>query len=351
DQNTGSDPSLTRAAKWLRECISEHENCNQVNCPTDWVPHRLLDVGSRCPFSDVIRLKQTEGWQTPVRYAALSHCWGDIQPLKLVNENLPTLVHGILLGDLPMTFQDSVRTIRRLGIQYLWIDSLCIIQDSKKDWDIESSLMTYVYGGSMLNIAAAASNNCAGGLFQNRLSSYLGPCRFSVASQDGASTLRYQLRNPDLWNTEFGSATLNTRAWVVQERMLSPRTLAFTRAQLFWECRHKRACDEFPSGYPVEYFDKPPMTFELPSLHNKLKTQVLVGPINRILVENLAEQLSLAWHKLVMLYSRQKITFEEDKLVALSWLAILFAQQVHGEYLAGLWKSTLLADLLWEVNT
>jgi len=88
------------------------------------------------------------------------------------------------------------------------------------------------------------------------------------------------------------------------------------------------------------------MTFELPSLDNKLKTQALVGPINRTLIENLVEQLSLAWHKLVMLYSRQKITFEEDKLVALSGLAILFAQQVQGEYLAGLWKSTLLADLL-----
>jgi hypothetical protein len=206
--------------------------------------------------------------------------------------------------------------------------------------------MTYVYGESMLNIAAAASNNCAGGLFQNRPSSYLGPSLLSVASRDGASILRYQLYDPDLWNAEFETAKLNTRAWIVQERMLSPRTLAFTKTQLFWECRRKRACDEFPSGYPVEYFDKPPMTFELPSLDSKLKTQALVSQDDSRLGKNLTEQLSLAWHNLVMLYSRQNITFEQDKLVVISGLAILFAQQVRGEYLAGLWKPTLLADLL-----
>ncbi|RDL31802.1 Uncharacterized protein BP5553_09204 [Venustampulla echinocandica] len=351
DQNTGSKSSLTRAAKWLRECISEHDNCNQINSPREWTPHRLLDVRSRYPFADVIKLEHTEGWQTPVRYAALSHCWGDIQPLRLLQSNLHTLVHGISLGDLPRSFQDAVHTVRRLGIKYLWIDSLCIIQDSKKDWDIESSLMTYVYGGSMLNIAAAASNNCTGGLFQNRPSSYLGPCQFSVAIRDRASILRYQLYDENLWNAEFETAKLNTRAWVVQERMLSPRTLAFTKTQLFWECRRKRACDEFPSGYPVEYFDKPPITFKLPSLDSKLKTQALIGREDSRLGKNLTVQLSLAWHNLVMLYSRQNISFEQDKLVAISGLAIVFAQQVRGQYLAGLWRPTLLDDLLWEAST
>src|SRR6266699_6384263 len=105
--------------------------------------------------------------------------------------------------------------------------------------------MTNVYGGSMLNIAAAASNDCTGGLFQNRPSSYLGPCLISVESQDRTSTSWYQLCDPNLWHAEFETAKLNTRAWVVQERLLSPRTLAFTKAQLFWECRCKRACDEF----------------------------------------------------------------------------------------------------------
>jgi hypothetical protein len=351
DQNTGSEPSVLRAASWLRECMLEHDNCNQVNSPKDWVPHRLLDIGLTSPFSDVISLKDTGCWQTTVRYAALSHCWGGIQPMRLLISNLHTLVNGISLGDLPRSFQEAVSTVRKLGIQYLWIDSLCIIQDSKKDWEIESSQMTYVYGGSLINIAAAASNDCTGGLFRNRPPHYSGPNLLSVPSRNGVSILHYQLYDPNLWNSEVETAKLNTRAWVVQERMLSSRTLFFTKTQLFWECRCKRACEEFPLGYPVEYFAKPPWTFELPSLDGKLKTQALIGQEDSRLGKDDTFQLSFAWHKLVMLYSRQDITFEQDKLVAISGLATLFAQQVRGQYRAGLWESTLLADLLWEVST
>ncbi len=96
DCDTGSETSFRRAAEWLRECMLDHDNCVQVNTPRDWAPHRLLDVGSSFPFPDTIKLEHTKGWQTPVRYAALSHCWGDMQPLKLLQSNLHTLVTGFL---------------------------------------------------------------------------------------------------------------------------------------------------------------------------------------------------------------------------------------------------------------
>ncbi|KAK6843408.1 hypothetical protein PG987_004268 [Apiospora arundinis] len=350
DHNTGAEPSFARAADWLHACILEHDSCIQVNTPRNWVPHRLLDAGSGCPFPDMIELKHTEGWQTPVRYAALSHCWGDIQPLRLLQSNLQTFLRGIPFAELPKTFQDAIHTIRRLRIRYLWIDSLCIIQDSKKDWDIESSLMAFVYGGSMINIAAAASDNCAGGIFRDRPSSFIGSCLLPVSCRNETSTIWYQLHDQDLWNTEFDTTKLNTRAWVMQERMLSPRTLAYTKTQLFWECRAKRACEEFPSGYPVEYFEKPPTLFGLPSLESQLKTQSLLGKDDHRIGRSSISQLSLAWHNLVMLYSSRNITFEQDKLVAIGGLATLFGQQMGGIYLAGLWRSTLLNDLLWEVD-
>jgi hypothetical protein len=228
DHNTSSETSFAMAAEWLRECTLKHDRCNRVNTPKEWAPNRLIDVGSRSPFPDIIKLKQTKSWKTPIRYAALSHCWGAIQPLKLLQSNLHALMDGILLVNLPKTFQDAVYTTRKLGIQYLWIDSLCIIQDSNEDWDLESSLMTHVYGGCLLNIAAAASNDCTGGLFQKRPSSYLGPCLISVENQNEALISWYQLWDQNLWHAEFETAKLNTRAWVLQERMLSPRTLAFT---------------------------------------------------------------------------------------------------------------------------
>ncbi|KAM5341800.1 hypothetical protein ACJ41O_014831 [Fusarium nematophilum] len=140
------------------------------------------------------------------------------------------------------------------------------------------------------------------------------------------------------------------RAWVMQERMLSPRTLAFAKTQVFWECRCKRASEEFPSEYPIELFEKWHRDFEQPRLQNKLKTHGLNHHADSRLGDDRMPRLSLAWHNLVILYSRKDITFEQDKLVAVSGLADLFAAQMGTDYIAGLWKSTLLKDLLWEVD-
>lgn len=236
---------------------------------------------------------------------------------------------GISTFDLPKTFQDAVYATRKLGVQYLWIDSLCIIQDSHDDWDFESSLMTYVYGGCLLNLAAASSSDCTGGLFQNRQSPYLGPCFITVENQNVSSA---------------------KRAWVMQERMLSPRTLAFAESQLFWECRCKRASEEFPSEFPIELFEKWQRDFDQPDLHDKLKIHALNQHADSRFGDKRIARLSLAWHNLVMLYSTKEITFEQDKLVAVAGLAGLFAQQMGTDYIAGLWRITLLSDLLWKVN-
>jgi hypothetical protein len=350
DDHTSSKTSFTRAAEWLHECTGKHDNCNGMDTPKDWAPSRLLDVGSTATFADKIKLKQTKGWQTPIRYAALSHCWGAVKPFKLLQSNLPALMDGILLETLPNSFQDAVYATRKLGIQYLWIDSLCIIQDSDEDWDLESSLMTHVYGGCLVNIAAAASNDCTGGLFRNRPSYYSGPCLLSVQSLAKAMISWYQLWDQDSWHAEFETTKLNTRAWVMQERMLSPRTLAFTNSQLFWECRCKRASEEFTSEYPIELYEKMQMSFKQPHLQNKLKLQALNFHADSRLGDEHIPRLSRAWHNLVMLYSTKEITFEQDKLVAISGLAILFAQQMGADYFSGLWRCTLLSDLLWKVD-
>ncbi|KAL3952359.1 hypothetical protein ACCO45_012302 [Purpureocillium lilacinum] len=347
---TGSESSFVRAQEWLRECLLKHDNCNGINTPKNWVPTRLIDVGLRSSFPDTIKLRQTKDWQTPMPYAALSHCWGAVQPFKLLQSNLHALMNGIATVDLPKTFQDAIYATRKLGIRYLWIDSLCIIQDSNGDWDFESSLMAHVYGGCLLNLAAASSSDCMGGLFQNRPPSYLGSCFISVESRNDDLTSYYQLWDQGTWPGDLESAKLNTRGWVMQERMLSPRTLAFAKAQVFWECRCKRASEEFPSEYPTELFEKWHRDFEQPHLQNRLKTHALNHHADSRLGDNHIPRLSLAWHNLVMLYSRKDITFSQDKLVAIGGLADLFATQMGTYYFAGLWKSTLLEDLLWEVD-
>ncbi len=131
--------------------------------------------------------------------------------------------------------------------------------------------------------------------------------------------------------------------------MLSPRTLAFTQTQLYWECRCKCASEEFPFRIPLELSERWQRYFKQPELQDKLKTHVLNQHADSRLGEDHIPRLSLAWHNLVVLYSEKDVTFEQDKLVALSGiLADLFAQKMGTDYLAGIWKITLLNDLLWE---
>lgn len=132
-QDTGSEASFVRATLWLQECMAQHGMCNDVNAPQNWAPTRLLDLGFDLLSPDTIRLRQTKGWQFPVRYAALSHCWGARQPMKLLQNNICALLNEIRVVNLPKSSQDAVYATRKLGIQYLWIDSLCIIQDSIED--------------------------------------------------------------------------------------------------------------------------------------------------------------------------------------------------------------------------
>ena len=351
DRSTSSGSSLLRAEEWLRRCMHNHENCNAVGTFGDWAPSRLLDIGPTTdPFPTTIKLRQTDSWQRSVCYTTLSHCWGSVQPFKLLRSNLRELMDGIFIDALPKTFQDAIYATWRLGIQYLWIDSLCIMQDSKEDWNVESSLMTQVYGRCVLNLAAASSNDCTGGLFQSRSPSYLGSRFISVESIPDGFKSYYQLWDQSVWPAGYEFAKLNTRAWVMQERLLSPRTLGFAKAQLFWECRCNRSSEEFRFGYPSELFERRQRDFPQPGIQDKLKTDSLSHHMDGRFKDTHNRRLSLAWHNLVMDYSRKEITYEQDKLPAISGLASLFAQQLGTAYLAGLWRSTILSDLLWRAD-
>lgn len=100
--------------------------------------------------------------------ATLSHCWGPSQPLKLLTSNIESMRQEIPIASLPRTFQHAVIVASHLGLEYLWIDSLCIIQDSTQDWLQELGLMEDVYTNSICNIAASHSSDGHGGLFRKR---------------------------------------------------------------------------------------------------------------------------------------------------------------------------------------
>ena len=154
----------------LLQCNENHPDCNTNHDVLPILPTRVLDLGEN-PGKDSIRLYETN--KSFGRYATLSHCWGLVGPLTTTRDTRPQRLQGIALNDLPNTFRDAVLVTRKLGIRYLWIDSLCILQGDKTDWETESGRMADVYSNAYINLAASSSRDSRGGLFKQGRRRYL----------------------------------------------------------------------------------------------------------------------------------------------------------------------------------
>jgi len=140
------------------------------------------------------------------------------------------MCNGIDPSTLTKTFQDAIYITRRPGIRFLWIDSLCIIQDSVSDWVKESSTMGEVYANGIFNIAATAASDGRLGCLFDRNPRLAQKCRVRI----GEETVEFI--DQWYWYNNITNTPLNTRAWVLQEELLSPRILNWERQQLSWKC-------------------------------------------------------------------------------------------------------------------
>lgn len=225
---------------WLEWCDTTHD-CNQQNARSQGAsPTRLIYVGHADP--EVLRLylpHENEG----VKYTALSHRWGEHPPSKdnprfcTTDGNLSTRLDGFSVSKLPKTFQDAVRVTRELGIEYLWIDSLCIIQWNADDWKREAGRMEDVFASAYCTIAAtSAVDSNAGFLARNSSAEY-------VRVQDAAGNQVCICTHMDDFEKDVEQAGLNKRAWVMQERVLAKRTIHFSANQTYWECGEGVHCE------------------------------------------------------------------------------------------------------------
>src|SRR5436305_14453620 len=126
-----SDCNLQLIRQWQRECLTKHRYCSidgQAEASISRLPTRVVDVTYKDP-----RIVESQGESG--LYVALSHCWGKSKIPVTDTPNLLERKKGIQFQSLPKTFQDAIVVTRRLGYQYLWIDSLCIVQDSHRDWE------------------------------------------------------------------------------------------------------------------------------------------------------------------------------------------------------------------------
>lgn len=333
------------ARGWLSECLSHHTRCKHVPSAEDYYPTRLIDVrvnSSNCE----LRLYPTSNGPIKEPYMTLSHCWGKARFLQLTSLTRDRLQQGFALAELPPTFQDAIMVTRALGLNFLWIDALCIIQDSLVDWQHEATTMSHVYSNSMCNISALDAHDSTGGLFFDRETSNIPYCTFTACRKFKGKRL-YELAYTDFWSDSVHHAPLTRRAWVVQERLLSPRVLHFGKRQLLWECNQLRACDFYPNGLLAIHRDSASDSTSDKFL-KKSVTTILHGVSDNALT---SYHMREAWNDLVQHYTRCNLTISKDKLVAISGIVKRLQPFFKTDYLAGLWRDDLLEQLLWHVES
>ena len=319
--------SGTRLHEWYKNCIANHNDCRPI-FGGSYVPSRLLDVGTAWSSDPVKLITFDAEYLSDFKpfYATLSHCWGGSQPLRLLTSNLDRLKEGVPRENIPRVFSEAMEVCWHLGIAYIWIDSLCILQDSHEDWERESQSMGMIYSQATINIAATSSPNCEAPLFH---SSQTPPTVALVTWEAFPQNTYIIVENEIEWRKSFMNQPLLRRAWVMQERLLATRVIHFTNSELIWECRTTTATESYPVRVPEA----------LQPFHNRR---------NRFWSKDFIED-DAAWATLVADYSKCDLTFSKDKLVALAGLvtALDTAGLVRGRYWAGMWEADLPYCLLW----
>ena len=335
DNNTGSAANLYLASLWLQDCMENHEYCQVVQGDVLDLPRRVIDVSD--PQKPCIRVEV----QQKEQYLTLSYCWGEGRRLLTKIETIAEYEKGIPLDKLPRTFKDAIDLTHYLGFRYLWIDALCIIQDSKEDFERETSQMGRIYRDCSLTISAAGGSNADSGLFVKRDPRWYKPCRLSLSIKDA---------NDDLSGTLFvlkatneDPQPLHDRGWVLQEEVLSSRTLAFGQQLLSWRC----AAHSLNESYPYEAPDKSKHKNSWASdALGRLRASILnPSAINKTRYQR--ENHFDRWYKVIQAYNSRSLTYPLDRFPAISGLASLLAKAYDCTYLAGLWKEDLQIGLVW----
>ena len=332
------------AMGWLSECLSHHTRCRHIISVEKYCPTRLIEVRTNSSHCE-LRLYSTSNGPIKEPYMTLSHCWGTSQPLRLTTSTLDRLQKGFALAELPPTFQDAIMVTRALGIKFLWIDALCIIQDSIVDWQHEATLMSQVYSNSICNVSALDAHDSTGGLFLDRQTSNVPYCTFKTCRKFKRKRV-CEFAYTDFWSDSVQHAPLTRRAWVFQERLLAPRVLHFGKRQLLWECNELRACEVYPRGMRATD-DYATYGSNTDKFLKESLTTILQGASDNTLTSS---QMFETWFELVHYYSKCNLTISGDKLVAISGIVKRLQPSFKTDYLAGLWRDYLLEQMLWHVD-
>jgi hypothetical protein len=281
------------------------------------LPTRVLDIGGN---GDRVYLRTSNGRRA--HYLCLSYCWGRADFIKATQRTVSSLENGLDMDCFPPVFQEFFRLARFLEIRHVWIDALCIMQDSADDWLAESGKMAQFYGNAILTVAATGC--------RNPFEELIDPHGQWKLTEQLAS--RWVEHKP--WRgAPSPSFPLLKRGWCMQERYLSPRLLQFGPQQLFWDCASSSKSE---SQVPVQEKDFVDKSYFFEVCRTPPRPNVGWDMVRQNV-----------WRKLVVQYSANNLTKQSDKLLALSGLADVWQQACRQQYFAGLWGGSLLVDLLW----
>ncbi|KAF4339785.1 tol [Fusarium beomiforme] len=257
-----------------------------------------------------------------------------------------TFLKNIPFDAIPPTFQDAIKLANALDIEYVWIDSLCIIQDSKDDWETEAAHMASVYSLAYVTISATAAQDSAAGL-KEKYPIIKHPCEITpswTGFENQIPQVPVRIIDRSAFCSEVLSRPLFRRGWVFQEWILSPRTIHVARDQLWWTSASDMASGGFAANETCEGFD---FDIDREYVHT-------MAPGILYSTENQSEtSLQTIWHSLLQEYMSRSLTFESDRLVAFAGIAEFYryhAKIPPNSYLAGIWRYVLLQDLLWTIS-
>lgn len=306
------------------------------------LPTRVIDVGTQFlrPF-----LYESKPGEVGV-WVALSYCWGKSQAVTTTLTSLARHKSSLALDALPSTCRDAILAARVMSIRYVWIDALCIVQDSVEDWQSEASRMCFVYENAIITFVAPEASSSDVGL------SISNPRRGTVAvdfemshsseRRHGVIYVREAMSLPvfplHVYRTHPSPhSIINTRAWTMQELLLSPRILWFGSAEIGWSCWSATACE-----------CQPRLTFEYLHIDE-------LNPQSKLLkISSSWKQIGKpytdwgkTWCDLVEQYTSRRLTVATDRLPAMSGLAAAVGNHLPSGYLAGIWQSRLSSQMLW----
>lgn len=341
DPKSGSERSFKAVRRWISNCIDDHgASCAWKQSAT--LPTRVIDVGTGGGTVFIRHTAQQIG-----AWVALSHCWGN-QPHFTLKSTTPIGPENPLyLSELPPTYRDAVTVTRSIGLRYLWIDSVCIFQDSQLDWAHESSLMRTYYKDAILTIAAdSASGDHQGFLNIDRtLQSQHVQVPFRRCSSPwGSAPMGYVYFRPHYpLSATLSPGPLSNRAWTMQEAMLSRRILHYGQSLQFWECEKEIYTES--STVPTSVDAHPRITSNSLFLPPENMNPEITSPTSGKAVT--VQSPSSRWLELVGDYIRRQITFQKDTLTAISGIAREMQSKTNMQFCAGIWMEDLHRGLCW----